>query len=104
VIGEHSYFWYWDVDLPLGFDVARAHYAWVTSDGTLDTVTTILSHELVEVVTDPEGSGVTGSSCSAAGWCEIGDVCESSTGSVGEVIVQSYWSELASACVIPGAP
>jgi hypothetical protein len=31
-------------------------------------------------------------------------VCESSTGSVGGVTVQSYWSELASACVIPGAP
>jgi hypothetical protein len=104
LIGEHSYFWYWDVDLPLGFDVARAHYAWVTCDGTLDSVTTILSHELVEVVTDPEGSAVTGSSCSAAGWCEIGDVCESSTGSVGGVTVQAYWSELASACVIPGSP
>ena len=60
-------------------------------------------HELVEVVTDPEGSGITGSPCSASGWCEIGDVCETSTGIVNGIAVQAYWSEQAKACVVPGS-
>ena len=57
----------------------------------------------VEVVTDPEGSGITGSPCSASGWCEIGDVCETSTGIVNGIAVQAYWSEQAKACVVPGS-
>lgn len=103
VIGEHSYFWYWDLEPPFDFDVGKAYYAWVTNDGTLDSVTTVFSHELVEVVTDPEGSGITGSPCSAPGWCEIGDVCETSTGVVNGIAVQAYWSEEAKACVVPGS-
>jgi hypothetical protein len=74
VIGQHSFFWYWDFELPLDADLARAHYAWVTNDASLDTVMSILSHELVETVTDPEGTAITGSPCDGSGWCEIGDV------------------------------
>jgi hypothetical protein len=103
VIGEHSYFWYWDLEPPFDFDVGKAYYAWVTNDGTLETVTTVFSHELVEVLTDPEGSGITGSPCTASGWCEIGDVCEASTGTVNGIAVQAYWSEQARACVVPGS-
>jgi len=103
VIGEHSYFWYWGFDLPFDPDVGKAYYAWVTNDGTLDGVTTILSHELVESASDPEGTGVIGDPgvCSAAGWCEIGDVCQGVTGSVVDVAVQAYWSQDAGHCVIP---
>jgi hypothetical protein len=36
------------------------HYAWITNDGTRDYITNIFSHELVEIVTDPEGTGITG--------------------------------------------
>ena len=103
VIGEHSYFWYWGFDLPFDPDVGKAYYAWVTNDGSLDGVTTILSHELVESASDPEGSAVLGDPgvCSAAGWCEIGDVCQGITGSVAEVAVQAYWSQEVGRCVIP---
>jgi hypothetical protein len=103
IIGEHSYALYADFDPPLDLDVNWMHYAWVTNDGTLGTVTTIFSHELVESCTDPEGTGWTGAAgnCSGSGWCEIGDVC-SSTGDVGGVTVQSYWSERDSSCVVPG--
>jgi hypothetical protein len=80
----------------------QAHIAWVTNNGTLSSVTTIFSHELVESVTDPEGTAVTGvpGTCSQSGWCEIGDICNT-TGTVNGVVVQSYWSDEDQACVIP---
>lgn len=103
IIGEHSYALYADYDPPLDFDVNWIHYAWVSNDGTLATVTTIFSHELVESCTDPEGTAVTQITGprSGPGWCEIGDVC-SSTGVVGGVTVQSYWSQRDGSCIIPG--
>jgi hypothetical protein len=80
----------------------QAHIAWVTNNGTLSSVTTIFSHELVESVTDPEGTAVTGvpGTCSQSGWCEIGDIC-STTGVINGVVVQSYWSDEDQACVVP---
>jgi len=82
----------------------QAHIAWVTNNGTLSSVTTIFSHELVESVTDPEGTAVTGvpGTCSQNGWCEVGDVC-STTGVLNGVTVQSYWSDEDQACVVPTA-
>jgi len=108
VVGEHSYFIYFDLSdfsLPSDIDIARAHYAWVTNDGTLDTITTIFSHELVESATDPNGDGVQGvpGTCNQDGWCEIGDVCWRSEVRDG-VRVQAYWSEADQACIVPGAP
>lgn len=80
----------------------QAHIAWVTNSGSMSSVTTIFSHELVEAVTDPEGTAVTGvpGTCNQGGWCEIGDICNS-TGTVNGVVVQSYWSDEDQACVIP---
>ena len=107
VIGEHSFFLYLDLtdpQLPPDFDLANAHYAWVSNDGTLDSVTTIFSHELAEACTDPEGTAIQGlpGTCAQDGWCEIGDVCWT-TGVVDGVRVQSYWSYNDRACIIPGA-
>lgn len=92
-IGEHSFF---------TKSGRRVHYGWVTNSGNLDALTTIFSHELVESVSDPEGSAILGvaGTCSQTGWCEIGDVCTSS-GVVNGVRVQSYWSQLDKACIIP---
>ncbi|MGW3448808.1 hypothetical protein [Streptomyces sp. NPDC001076] len=95
-IGEHTYY---------TRSGQRVHFAWVTNSGNLDSVTTILSHELVESATDPEGSaflGVTGT-CSQSGWCEIGDVC-SATSKLDGVTVQSYWSNSAGQCLVPAWP
>jgi hypothetical protein len=85
----------------------NVHYAWVTNDGTLDYVTTVYSHEIVEACTDPLGDpgfsaiqGVPGT-CSQGGWCEIGDVCVSKA-VVNNVCVQSYYSEKDRKCIIPG--
>ena len=95
-VGEHTYY---------TRGSQRIHFAWVTNSGNLASVTRILSHEIVEAVTDPEGSaflGVAGT-CSQGGWCEIGDVC-SSTAVLDGVTVQSYWSNQAGACAVPAWP
>jgi hypothetical protein len=84
----------------------RVHFGWVMNNGTLDYVTTIFSHELVESATDPEGSALTGvaGTCTGSGWCEIGDICESTTGVLSGVTVQSYWSNADAACTVPAWP
>jgi hypothetical protein len=98
--GEHSYF---------DWQGTSVHYGWVTHDGQLDSLTTILSHELVESATDPEGTaivGVPGTCGTRSGWCEIGDICEDCaqcTGVVSGVKVQAYWSDQDQACIIPGS-
>ena len=107
VIGAHSYFTYVDVtdpQLPADFDGGKAHYAWATNDGTLDFVTTVFSHELVEACTDAEGTAIQAlpGTCQQPGWCEIGDVC-ADTALVDGACVQSYWSYADNVCVIPGA-
>jgi hypothetical protein len=103
-IGEHTYFTY-NAHFPGPFPITipvQVHYAWVTNNGTIDGVTTIFSHELVESITDPEGSAITGNAgvCNQGGWCEIGDVCGSTRRENG-VQVQSYWSDADNACIIP---
>jgi hypothetical protein len=95
-IGEHTFY---------TRSSQRIHFAWVTNSGSLSNMTPIISHELVESATDPEGSaflGVAGT-CNQGGWCEIGDVC-SSSGNVDGVTVQSYWSNQAGQCVVPSWP
>jgi hypothetical protein len=93
-IGEHTYY--------TDGSNRRVHFAWVTNNGTLSGITQILSHELVESCTDPEGSAILGTpgTCSGSGWCEIGDVCESTDGVVSGVAVQSYWSQQDKACKV----
>jgi hypothetical protein len=77
------------------------HYAWFANSGNLDQLTAVMSHEIVEAATDPEGSGFLGVSgtCSQDGWCEIADIC-SFTGVVDAITVASYWSDAAGECVV----
>lgn len=95
-IGEHTYY---------TRSGQRIRFAWITNNGTLDYVTRIVSHEVVEAATDPEGSGFLGvaGTCSQGGWCEIGDVC-SSTSVLDGVTVQSFWSDQAGKCAVPAWP
>jgi hypothetical protein len=95
-IGEHTFY---------TRSGQRIRFAWITNNGTLSRITTIISHEVVEAATDPEGSaflGVAGT-CSQSGWCEIGDIC-STTSTLDGVTVQSYWSDQAGSCVVPAWP
>jgi hypothetical protein len=55
-----------------------------------------MSHELVETITDPEGN--------AWGPIEIGDVCIPLNDWLDGVYVQSYWSNVDGACVMPRGP
>jgi hypothetical protein len=82
--------------------------AWVMNNGTLDYVTTIFSHELVEACTNPKGDGFQMNApghCMASpfNWCEIGDLCEGTTRILNGVVVQAYWSESDQECVVPGS-
>ena len=92
-VGEHAYY---------KRHGQRIHFAWAADSGSLDGATRIMSHELVESITDPEGSAISGVSrtCDQGGWCEIADVC-SDTSIVNGVAVSPYWSEQARACVAP---
>jgi hypothetical protein len=95
-IGEHTYY---------TRSGQQIRFAWVTNSGSLSRLTTIISHEVVESATDPEGSaflGVAGT-CSQGGWCEIGDIC-STTSTLDGVTVQSYWSDQSGSCVVPAWP
>jgi hypothetical protein len=95
-VGEHTYF---------TRSGQRIRFAWITNSGNLASLTRIVSHEVVEAATDPEGSaflGVAGT-CSQGGWCEIGDIC-SSTSVLDGVTVQSFWSDQNGACIVPTWP
>jgi hypothetical protein len=86
------------------FDFDNAWYCWVMNNGTLDSITQIFSHELVEACTDPEGSGIQVNPRSSSSWLEIGDICQNSSGRLNGVWVQSYWSQSDRVCIIPTIP
>jgi hypothetical protein len=94
--GEHNYY------IRHG---QRIHFVWTADSASLASATRIMSHELVESATDPEGSAILGvpGTCSPGGWCEIADICPAS-GVLDGVTVESYWSNLAGGCVVPMSP
>lgn len=97
--------WTFPVDWPT---TQSAHFMWVGGSATsIEAITTIFSHELVEICTDPNGdkSGVIANSgtpgCPPTGPCQIGDVCTGVCDRVDGVMVQAYWSQQDGACVLP---
>jgi hypothetical protein len=85
-------------DYDLGdVDNDPAYYFWTGNNGTLDFITTVFSHELVELASDPNGGdGVRQIGCSG-GSCQIGDVgtvCQGWCDYVRGVKAQAYWSQL----------
>ena len=95
--GKHK-FYNWTN--PATGKTTKARYAWVLNNSSIDFVTTVFSHELVEAYTDPEGTYIQIQPSSASAWNEVGDIC-SSVGFVDGIAVQSYWSQKDGACVIP---
>ncbi len=81
----------------------KIRYAWFTNAGDLDSITAIISHELVETATDPDGNGFLGISrtCDGPSWCEIADICQSTWASIDGITVHGYWSNQANACIAP---
>ena len=88
-----------DYDFPSDID-----YAWVgyISYGSLDYVTDVFSHELVEAISDPEPhSPAWQMNRNINGGNEIGDACNNTVDRLDGILVQAYWSERQKACVIP---
>ena len=94
--GEHNYYEH---------SGHRVAFAWITHQSTLAETTALISHEVVEAATDPEGSAIIGvdGTCDRPGWCEISDVC-SPIGEIDGVVVESYWSNADAACVVRATP
>ena len=92
-VGEHYYY---------ARHGQRIPFAWTADSGSLAAATWIMSHELVESLTDPQGSAILGvaGTCHQSGWCEIADICPD-TAVVNGVAVDPYWSERAGACLAP---
>lgn len=97
VLGEHTTFL--DIDWD-DFTDADVYVAWVGNDGTRSGISSTFSHELVEALTDPDGEGWQVDPSDDFNWNEICDVC-SSTYPLNGVVVSSYWSQSANACVVP---
>jgi hypothetical protein len=109
ISGQNTFITWNDYDLG-DVDNDPAFYLWAGNDGTLNYITSTFSHELVEICTDPNGSGIRLVGCTGPS-CQIGDVCNSWCDDVRGVRVQAYWSQLgdrngtrfgaAGACVLP---
>jgi hypothetical protein len=95
-VGEHNYYKRSGQKIP---------YAWFSNAGDLASLTWIISHELVEAATDPDGHGFVGvkGTCAGPGWCEIADICESTSSTVDGINVQGYWSNQDNDCIVPGS-
>jgi hypothetical protein len=102
-IGQNGSIIWYDYDIG-DKDNDPAYFLWVGNDGTLDYITTVFSHELAEIVSDPNGGdGVRQVSCTG-GSCQIGDVatvCQSWCDYVRGVKAQAYWSQADSNGVLP---
>src|SRR5262249_47731048 len=81
-------------------------FTWIGNDGTLDTITDVLSHEVVEATTDPQqGNGITvtlGASWPYGGDDQIADAeAENYSARLNGYLVQSYWSQQDQAYLVP---
>ena len=96
LVGEHNYY---------QRGGHRVHYAWITDSEVLDGATQTTTHEIVESLTDPEGTAILGTpgTCDGERWCEIADIC-SDAAKLDGVMVAPYWSNVAGHCVIPAPP
>jgi hypothetical protein len=94
--GEHSHY---------QRDGHRIHYAWITDSEALEGATQTATHEIVESLTDPEGTAILGrpGTCDGERWCEIADICPGGT-KLHSVMVKPYWSNIAGNCVTPAPP
>ncbi len=106
VIGQNGQVIWYDSELG-DVDNDPAYCLWAGNDGSptaLNYITTVLSHELAEIATDPNGgNGVTQIGCKGLS-CQIGDVltvCQNWCDFVRGVKAQAYWSQLDGNGVLP---
>jgi hypothetical protein len=95
-IGGNSKITWHDYDIG-DVDNDPAYYLWVGNDGTLDYITTVLSHELAEIVSDPNGGDgvrLVGPSTPSSQIGDVPTVCQNWCDYVRGVKAQAYWSQL----------
>jgi hypothetical protein len=86
---------------PIFDDNIRYTMAWINTSGNdLATVMRTISHELVEALSDPFGSGWEWDSPPNPTLSQVADVCNQPGMSNGADVV-AYWSEHDKACIIP---
>jgi hypothetical protein len=96
VLGANSRVIWYDYDIG-DVDNDPAHYFWVGSSGAdatqanLDYITTVLSHELIETCTDPNGGDGLVQVGGTKPTAQTGDACTSWCDYVRNVKAQSYW-------------
>jgi hypothetical protein len=78
----------------------KVNFAYVSYFPSLDDITYLFSHELIESLTDPHGDAWQVDPRDEHSWREICDVC-ASQGVVNGVTVTSYFSSTVGACIIP---
>lgn len=106
VVGANSNIVWHDYDLG-DVDNDPAHYLWVGCRGAaatqanVDYITSVFSHELAEMCTDPNGGDGIVQVGGAGGLSQIGDPCTNLCDYVRGVRVQSYWSQLDGRCIVP---
>jgi hypothetical protein len=88
--GDHGADTVWD-NFP---DQDTRHWAWVGDFGGLDSITTGLSHEVIEAMTDPDGDAIQVLPRDANNWNEVCDnTAQVFTAFVDGYQVQSFWSQ-----------
>jgi hypothetical protein len=92
---EHSFF--------TADDGKRIAFAYISYYQSINDISFVFSHELIESLTDPFGDAYQVNPTNPSSWNEICDVCCSS-GIINGVAVTSYFSTSARACVIPSPP
>jgi hypothetical protein len=90
-----------DYDFP--FDVDHAWVGWCdySTTGGIDGITETFTHELVEILTDPQPSDGWTLSAAGADGSEIADACFNQTGMISGIRVSAYYSDRLKACVVP---
>lgn len=97
--GAHTFATFSDFDFPFDIDNDSVFFAWIRNQSR-SAISTTVSHEIVEAMTDPTGNTWQVAPTNPTNWNEIGDVCRS-TAVLNGVTVQSYWSKSDNACVVP---
>jgi hypothetical protein len=83
------------------FDVNYSAWVGSVNHGSIDFITQVFSHELVEILTDPEPNSGFQMNRSLNGGTEIGDACNKTGARAEGILLQAYWSERHKACIVP---
>ena len=69
--GAHSYATYSDYDFPVDWDNDSVFYAWIRNAGSRAQISTMISDEIVEAMTDPMGNGWRVTPTNSSNWNEV---------------------------------